>query len=300
MKLYAGIDGGQSSTTAVVGDERGNVLGRGSAGPADEVAQESGSTRLRDALQGALAAALRDAKLAPNVRVEAVVAGISGYDGRITGAAPSFNTKRVALMHDAPIAHAAAFDGEPGVLIIAGTGSVAYGVAPGGESLTVGGWGYLFGDEGSAFWIACEALREAMAIEDHGDTDELWEDVAAAFGSPSLRRLTRDVYRGSISRDAIAAFAERVIELAPRNEAVRDIVLAGALALASQARLCAKRLHIKKARVAFTGGLMRSEWFSQAVTAALNEVAPKMVRVQPHREPVEGALLMALSLGDSM
>lgn len=299
MKLYAGIDGGQSSTTAVVGDERGTVLGRGVAGPADEVGQGGGSTRLRDALQGALAAALRDAELAADARLEAVVAGMSGYDGRIAGAVPSFNAKRVALLHDAPIAHAAAFDGGPGVLVIAGTGSVAYGVAPGGESLTIGGWGYLFGDEGSAFWIACEALREAMAIEDRGDTDELWEDLVAAFGRPSLRRLARDIYRGSISRNEIAAFAERLIELAPRNETVRDIVLAGALALASQARLCARRLHIKKARVAFAGGLMRSAWFSQAATAALDEVAPKMVRVQPRREPVEGALLMALSLEGS-
>lgn len=293
MKLFAGIDGGQSSTVALIGNERGEVLGRGVAGAADEVAQDERSTRLRDALEGALAHALQAAALPGDARFECVVAGISGYDGKTVGAAPQFRAREVRLLHDAPIAHAAAFDGGDGIIAIAGTGSAIYGRS-GADELTIGGWGYLFGDEGSAFWMAAEALRAAMALEDEGRSDELFDDVFAAFSRDSLRAIARAFYHGVISRGELAAFAERLIELAPKHATAREIVLGGAVALVSDALLCAKRLKMKRPRAAFVGGLLRSHFFSSAIDAALAEAAPALRRVQPAGEPAAGALLLAV------
>lgn len=293
MKLFAGIDGGQSSTIALVGDERGEVLGRGVAGPADEVAQDEGSTRQRDALQSALAGALRAAHLPTDARFERVVAGISGYEGRTFGAEPQFRAKEARLMHDAPVAHAAAFGGEDGIIVIAGTGSVIYG-RNGRAELTIGGWGYLFGDEGSAFWMACEALRATMALQDEGRRDDLFGDIFTAFSRDSLRGVARAFYRGAISRGELATFAERLIELAPKHDTAREIVLGGVVALVSDARLCAKRLNVRRPNVAFVGGLLQSHWFSTAIDAALAEAAPDLRRTVSTREPAAGALLLAV------
>lgn len=146
-ELVAGIDGGQSSTVAVIGDKQGTILGRGVAGAADEVGEKSDSTRLRDALRSALEDARHNAALPPNARFAAIVAGISGYEGRIYGSQPDLPTDRLVLLHDAPIAHAGALAGDPGVVVIAGTGSVVYARAQDDRTQTLGGWGYLFGDE---------------------------------------------------------------------------------------------------------------------------------------------------------
>ena len=81
----------------------------------------------------------------------AIVAGVSGYEGRVYGAPPEMPTRHFTLMHDAPVAHAGALAGMPGVVVIAGTGSVVYARDENGRSQTLGGWGFLFGDEGSAF-----------------------------------------------------------------------------------------------------------------------------------------------------
>ena len=75
-RFVAGIDGGQSSTVALVADERGRVLARGTAGPADEAGLHAGATSLRDALQGALADAVRNAALPLETEFDAIVAGV--------------------------------------------------------------------------------------------------------------------------------------------------------------------------------------------------------------------------------
>ena len=110
-EYFAGIDGGQSSTVAIVGDERGKILGRATAGPADEVGAGAGSTRLRDALGEALAGACRAAALPYEGAIAAVVAGVSGYEGRVYGEPPRLAAQRLVILHDAPIAHAGALGG---------------------------------------------------------------------------------------------------------------------------------------------------------------------------------------------
>ncbi len=293
MRLFAGIDGGQSHTQALIGDERGNVLGSGRAGPADEVGADARSTKLRDALEGAVTAALADAKLARDARLDAVVAGVSGYEGRVYGAMPAFGAAKFVLMHDAPIAHAGALGGEPGIIVIAGTGSSTYGVAANGDALTVGGWGYLFGDEGSGFWIAIEALKFAMSYEDAGRGDGLAEDARRFFSKPTLHAIARAFYVAEISRTQIAEFAPRVLEFAgDGHAAARGIVHGGAAALVGDAAACASRLRMDESRVAFVGGMTNVALYSHAIDAALVG-RPELQRVPSRYGAAAGALLLA-------
>jgi N-acetylglucosamine kinase-like BadF-type ATPase len=287
--LVAGIDGGQSSTVAVIADEHGRVLARGNAGPADEIGAGADSRRLRDALAAALAEAMRNAALPPDTRFEAIVAGISGYEGRVFGVPPELPTQRLTLVHDTRIAHAGALGGEPGVVVIAGTGSVAYALSNDGRSALAGGWGYLFGDEGSAFWIVRSAISLAAAHEQCAGTERL----LSFFDVHSLRELVRGFYVGLVGRDELASFAPRCIEAAKADDAcgcLSDPVRSAPEALANLAAAAAGALE-ESLPVAFTGGLLRDTWFRAHVYEALGEAAS--IR-EPRHEPVIGAVLLAL------
>jgi N-acetylglucosamine kinase-like BadF-type ATPase len=286
---FAGIDGGQSSTIALIGDENGRILGRGTAGPADEVGAGADSTRLRDALRDALSHACRSAGLPDGSSFAAIVAGVSGYEGRVYGALPQMPAQRFMLMHDAPVAHAGALAGEPGVVVIAGTGSVVYARDENGGSQTLGGWGYLFGDEGSAFRIARDALVLLMAAQDDGDSSLREETQAACdfFAMDSLHRVARAFYAGELARERLASFTPVAIRFA-RFRAIAD---AGADRLAALAHRALAA--IKDRRVALTGGLFADADFYERVRRGILSATPGAQVGHAKYEPAAGALLLA-------
>jgi N-acetylglucosamine kinase-like BadF-type ATPase len=285
--FVAGIDGGQSSTTAVIGDRTGRTIGIGRAGPADEVGVRPDSTRLRDALRNALSDAAANAGLPPDVRFAAIVAGISGYEGRVYGRPADLPTARLVLAHDAPVAHAGALGGEPGVVVIAGTGSVVY--ATGGPSeRMLGGWGYLFGDEGSAFWLVREALALLMRRADENrPVAEETQAVCAFFGLPSLRQVVRAFYAGDISRDRLAAF----VPAALAGSCFRAIADGGADRLAALA--AAAVADGAPPTIACVGGMFADDAFRARVAAGIHRSVPGARVVKPRHDPAAGALMLA-------
>lgn len=294
MRYYAGIDGGQSQTIAVIGDESGRVLARGKAGPADEVAVAESPTRLRDALAQALRDAVAHAGIAASTQFETIVAGISGYEGRVYGAPPELPAKRLILEHDAPIAHAGALEGEPGAVVIVGTGSVAYARNGDGSCALTGGWGYLFGDEGSAFWIAREVLSAGMRAEDVSNSDDLAARALQHFDVPSLRALARAFYTGSITRAQLAMFAQVIVRQAESGDAAAGgLIAAGARALVTLARYALARVGLTSAKVAFTGGMTQSDFVRAELERSVRELLPKARWVTPRYDPAIGALLIA-------
>ena len=288
-QFVAGIDGGQSSTVAVIGDEDGRILGRGASGPSDEIGEGPQSSRLHDALRDALANARRNAKLPEGQHFDAIVAGVSGYNGRVFGQPPHLPSERFVLMHDAPIAHAGALAGGPGVVVIAGTGSVVYTRDRGGAGLTLGGWGFLFGDEGSAFRIASDALAAMMRAEDEGDASIANEMRAACefFGMPTLRAIGRAFYHDELSRDRIAAFAPEAL----RFERFRSIADNGADRLATLAARAARACGV--ARVALSGGVFENADFRARVRDGILATLGDAEIVDARYEPALGALLLA-------
>jgi N-acetylglucosamine kinase-like BadF-type ATPase len=288
-ELFAGIDGGQSSTLAVIGDEGGRILGRGTAGPADEVGGGTESTKLSSALRGALEGAWRNAGYAVAPHFAGVVAGVSGYDGRVYGAAPQLPAQRFSLVHDAPAAHAGALAGLPGVVVIAGTGSVVYARDDRGAEATYGGWGFLFGDEGSAFWLAREALATMMRAADAGDAALDAETRAARifFAVDSLRGIARAFYAGEIPRERIAAFAPVALSFA----AFRTIADRGIAELAGLTCQALETMVLQ--RVALCGGVFADSLMYDGVARAIVARCPQ-ARIEPAKyEPAAGALLLA-------
>lgn len=295
MKLYAGLDGGQSSTVAVIGDERGRILGRGAGGPCDHVDEPLDSSRLHDALNGALTNAAKSANLNTNTRYAAIVAGVSGLDDGVPRMKAILPARRVRFLHDAPIAWQGAFGGDPGVVVIAGTGSVAYGRDVSGSTATVGGWGYLFGDGGSAFSIARSALALAMREEDAGRSNTLAIAALKYFKRSSLRELAHGFYIRRINRTQLAAFASAVADLAGCGDVAAANVIGDAMhALAVLASDICQALQCGPVpTVAFAGGLMLRAELRAAAEERLRWVMPQARSVRPLFEPAVGALLLA-------
>jgi N-acetylglucosamine kinase-like BadF-type ATPase len=293
VTLYGGIDAGQSRTVAAIADESGRELGRGEAGAADEIGQDENSTRLRDALRSAYDKAVAAASQPQFARCERIVAGISGYEGRVYGRMPDLPCDELVLLHDAVIAHAGAFEGAPGVAVIAGTGSVAYGANDRGQTVTVGGWGYLFGDEGSAFWFARRAIEDAIRDEDAGKKSPFAQGLLRHFKSSSLHALVRSFYAGELSRTALAEFAQAAIERSGSDPANERYVQQCAQALADLAVRTMARIELPAGPLAFLGGMTKSAAMKTAIASAVEEAAPDAKIVEAAGDAVSGALFLA-------
>lgn len=300
MILFAGVDGGQSSTVAVVADESGTILGRGNAGPADDVGEPRGAAHTAEAIDAAIVAALEAARLPLDAAFRTLVAGVSGYDASKEGVAVPVRTRaeRVVVEHDAASAHRGAFANEPGILVVAGTGSAALGAGADRAAVLVGGWGYLFGDEGSAFWLSRRAISAAMHAEDHGAPIGLGSAALRHFGLRSLREIQHGFAGGSIGRPLIAGFARTVCEIARKGDAeavnLRD---EASIALAALAEMAHARLgRASPSRFSYHGGLFRDPAVHERWTLEVVDRIPDARVIAPCYDAPVGALLRAYEL----
>jgi len=301
VRYVAGIDGGQSSTTAVVVDQNGMVCGRGAAGPADHVDEPPGSRKFAEASTTALARALDAARMPRDTRLEAVHAGLSGYDDRFDGALPAFAAGAVRVQHDAPVALAGAVHARPAVVVIAGTGSVAYGEDGAGTSVRAGGWGYLFGDQGSAFAVARDALAHAMREDDRDRRSPLGDAALAFFDRRDLRELATQALLGRLTRRELASFARVVHNAAKLGDPdAAAIVQEAASSLAGLAAIAVERLHLggRPVTVALSGGAFGSETLLARVRERLGTLVPNALVVPPRYDAAIGAALLAFGDAD--
>jgi N-acetylglucosamine kinase-like BadF-type ATPase len=302
VRLFGGVDGGQSGARAVVGDESGRVLASAQGGPLFA----PGGTLDADAL-GALADLLAGARARAGlgaVPFAAVVAGVSGHDdARDVPAHPSL-AARVLVLHDTAVAHAGALDGDDGIVVIAGTGSVAIGSDDAGHRVRRGGWGFLFGDEGSAVWIAREAIAAAMRDADDGDAETpLARAACAHFAVPSLRALQHAVRGGAIPPERLATFAKVVLAAASEGVAAANDVRAAAVrALAALAAGVDRRLDApaygERRAVSWAGSLFADVAFGDAFATAVRSALPHARVAAPAGDPALGALLLARRSGE--
>src|SRR5215217_7483453 len=166
MDYILGVDGGGTKTLALLGDLSGNVLARGLSGPSNYNAV--GFDAACFALESAISLARKDY---PG-EISALAFGLAGA-GRKEDlerfqhwAVDSFPGTAVRVVSDAEILLMASAPSGPGLALICGTGSIVYGRTVMGDLIRAGGWGYLFGDEGSGYAIGIAALRAVMQAHD--------------------------------------------------------------------------------------------------------------------------------------
>jgi len=290
MRLFLGIDGGQSSTTALVGDERGRVAGIGRAGPCNHAAAEEGREKFRRAIGESVRAAAGDA------RFECACLGLSGGpEDKEELAREIIRADRYLLTHDAAVALTGATGGGPGIIVIAGTGSMAFGRNAERRTARAGGWGYIFGDEGGGFDLVRQGLRAALRMEEGwGAPTRLREALLEATGATSSHDLLHRFYSGDFPRHRIASFAPIVEQAAVAGDgAAREILMSAAQTLATLASSVRVQLFAsgESPVVSCAGGVFRSapllERFHMLVELAGARVAA------PKYGPAAGALLEA-------
>ena len=299
-----GLDGGGTQTRALLADLSGRAIGAGLSGACNLAAVAPA-----DALVAALAAsdaALQEAGLS-RAEVAAVCAGVAGvsYTDRraqfLSGLQAAFPNAQVSVEPDYAIALTGATGGKPGVIVIAGTGSAAYGENTAGETHRTGAYGYLIDDSGSGYGVGRAALAAVLqAADGTGPATTLSGRIPAALGLNSLSEIVPGVYGGSLSRIAIAGLSRSVSEAASwDNDAVaRAILMRAGGTLAQLVHGVTQRL-FPSANMEFPvvqiGGLWGAgDALTDVFTRSLRRFAPAAVITAPLCSPVEGAVQRAL------
>jgi N-acetylglucosamine kinase-like BadF-type ATPase len=297
-RRFLGVDGGQSSTTAVIGDEHGKTIGWATAGPCNHVGAAEARVKFLRVMRECISQA-------------AERAGIDSVDGRWPFEAACLGMSggtadKSALLHellisdyiqitdDPNIALAGATGGKPGIVVIAGTGSIAFGQNARGETARAGGWGFIFGDEGSAFDIARQGLRAIMReYEGWGGHTALTPAYLAATGAADPSELLHLFYKPEWPRSRVAQLAKIVDRTAEEG----DPVAAGVMHLAAQqlamfATSVQRQLFAKDdaVRTSYVGGVFTSRLLLERFRSLVSletEFAP------PAHGPATGALILA-------
>jgi N-acetylglucosamine kinase-like BadF-type ATPase len=298
MAFFLGIDGGQSSTTALIGDETGRVLGAGRGGPCNHVKTSEGRERFLSAIGDCLRSACAEAGVDPaTTRFEAVCGGFSGGPtDKEALLAELVQTAHLRTSNDAVIALSGANHGDPAIIIIAGTGSICCGRNAAGSFARAGGWGYVFGDEGGAFDITRQALRAALRHEEGwGPGTALRDHLLAETGAASADALMHLFYTPEFPRRRIASYARLVDEVALAGDMVaRNILLNAAQELATLVSSVREQLFDPSDEpfVAYIGGVFRSGTVLERFRM-LMELDDTAHVGEPRMSPAAGALIEA-------
>ncbi len=300
--VVAGVDGGASSTTCVIADSTGRTLGVGQGGPVDHLFLPAGRARTRKSLGEAISAARRAARVRGPMR--AVVAGLTGLEPGSPESRVATSLIRkliragiVRATWDAEIALAGATGNEPGIVVIAGTGSVALGRDAEGRTARAGGYGYLIDDAGGGVSIGQSAVRSALrSHEGEAASTQLAQMLTAEFGEwPQMRRR---VYGEDGGRALLASLVPVVAKAARQGDAVAVHILEDAgrslarlvIAVATRLGLVKKPFDLFPLGGVFTIGRPVMEPLQSTVLSR----APRCRIRQPKHPAVMGAVFMAL------
>lgn len=298
-RYYVGIDGGGSNLRVVVVDDDMHVVAQAARGTANPsvIGRDASAALIQEALREALAAPFLQSDGANNIAGVGIgVAGASAVyaetwlRGVVAAILPDVF---IAPSMDNEIALVGAHGARRGVLVLAGTGSIAYGINAAGESAQSGGWGYLLGDEGGGYWLGLEGLRALIRWSDG------MQPEAEALAQRVVRRLSfkepSDVigwlYRQPPPTRELAQHAGMVLDAAADGDpAAQEIVARGADALTALTQAIISRLHMKEPQIAFAGGLLTSDNpLSRALCTRLKlDAIPQAIY-----PPVIGAALLA-------
>jgi N-acetylglucosamine kinase-like BadF-type ATPase len=304
MSLVLGIDGGGTRTRASIVDGD-KLLAHG----------ESGSIkRLRvgaEVAEANLRALLKEVYAKAGIKgVDAACCGVAsvsmpGITEWITAVFNDFGVKRSDIVGDQVIALDAAFQGGPGILQIAGTGSNTIGRAPDGSQESAGGWSSRLGDEGSGYWIGLHSVRRALRAYDHGQPTQVLKKVGEIWNTPELDELV-NLGDGTPGPD-FAALAPAINELAEAGDPVALGVLHQAstdlieFVLLVRDKLRRKHNIEGEVPVAWTGGVIEKMTIvREAFFKGLHQAAPGMPIGDSSVVSLNGAIWRAKRLAASI
>ena len=300
-RFFLGVDGGQTSTMAMIGDDKGRVLSHGRGGPCNHIGAAEGRAKFISAISSSVGEALEQAGLGKDTPFVAACLGFSG------GAADKepllkeiIHTPLLRVTHDALIALSGAMAGGPGVITVAGTGSISFGRNADGRTARTGGWGYIFGDEGGGFDLTRQALRAVLRMEEGwGPETTLRARLLEATGTQNANDLLHRFYTTEYPRPRVAQLSRVVVETADAGDRIAlDLLHHAAAQLAGITGACRRQLFPPDSSVAVApiGGVfniaaVRAKFVQLVELDGLAKVA------EPKFGPAAGALIEAYRLG---
>jgi N-acetylglucosamine kinase-like BadF-type ATPase len=305
MVYVLGIDGGGTKTIALAADFRGNVLGWGTSGASNY--QTVGLDRAIAALKKASEAAMAVAGIDRSKVACFGLAGVgreSDRDLLLPAIRELGLAERIILEHDAAIALAGATACQPGVVVLAGTGAMAFGMNSSGETRRAGGWGNVLADEGSAYYIGRRALAAACrAYDGRGQETALVSKLMEHFGLDNFTDIVRKIYREEASPQKIASLAPLVSQSAEAGDRIAAEILKDAaeeLALAARAVIKGLNMEDEEFQVAASGSVFKAgELLLTPFAEFLKSTAPRAEVIPPRFEPAMGAVFLALQAAEA-
>jgi len=295
-----GIDAGGTKTVCVLADERGHVVAEARGGGAN--LQAAGELQVEKVLHQVMDEAIGDR----DVRPAAICLGIAGVDRADDAEAVRGIMRRIGfktrtlVVNDALIALVAGAGDRPGVVVVAGTGSIAYGRDAAARAARAGGWGYLLGDEGGGFWIGRAALAAVVRqFDGRGPKTLLTELVLDQMRLANPTDLIHAVYGGGVHRYAIASIAPVVERAADDGDAVAAEIIdraAGELAGAASSVIARLGMRGDPFPTVLSGGVFGGlPSLVGKVAAHIAEIAPRSDVRRLEAEPALGAVTLALT-----
>ena len=276
---YLGIDGGGSKTSFLLVDEYYNELCHIYSGPSNYLSV--GAPAAKESISEGISQLTEQ----PNI----VCGGFAGagrpecvafYKEVLQSLLPA---GQIIVESDAFIASIGAIGIDPGILLIAGTGSIVIGRDKDRVMFRVGGWGPHFGDEGSGFWIGREAVRAALRSLDTHATSEFTQRIASGLGLKSIAEVVAAWANGNVGVPEIAGLFPEVVAMYP-NEPANQILTAAASHLRSLVDVAARRTGVEDCRKSLSGSVASHPIMRQLIGLQFEE---------PRHSPEWGAVIWA-------
>jgi N-acetylglucosamine kinase-like BadF-type ATPase len=302
MARYLGVDGGGSKTALALIDDAGTVIARATA-PTSYYFNDG-----FDVVEKSLAQGVTDICSQAGITtsdIDAAFFGLPGY-GEASGdieqldAVPGgvLGHDRYSCDNDMVCGWAGSLAGEDGINVISGTGSMTYGERQ-GVGHRVGGWGELFGDEGSAYWIAAQGLNAFSRMSDgrlpHGPLHQMMKDRLQVAGDLDVVSLVIDTWKGN--RSKIAALATTVTEAADAGDEQAQHILSAAVdelvLLIEATRTLIKFTDEESVPVSYSGGMFKHRGYLELFVTAMGSASASYDLQTPRLDPAVGAALYA-------
>jgi N-acetylglucosamine kinase-like BadF-type ATPase len=302
--LLLGIDGGGTSTVAWLADRNGHPLGQGRSGPSN--IKSVGPERVAQNLDQAIGEAFLNASISIS-EIAVSCLGLAGFDREEdknwlrNWAVGHPWSRQLVLVNDGDLVVAAGSPEGYGIGLIAGTGSIAVGLDQHGRKARAGGWGYLFGDEGSGFAIAVAALKRVARTLDgraigQSCPDILTSHICQALDISEPSGLVTAIYANGFDRARIAALAPSVLAAASKDPSIiDDIIIPAGRELGETVAAVARKLEWVGGplHLAMAGSFLLSS--AELQQSVIHDLTTRGYQVMAREvaNPVEGAIAIA-------
>lgn len=300
MRFVVGVDGGGTKTAAaVVGDDLG-VIGTGVGGPSNHrsVGMEASGANIAEAISRAL----KEAQ-APLDALDAICLCLAGFDTDLDLPVPE---RAIALLgytgpaifeNDVVGAWSGVTGGDPGIVVIAGTGATALGMNRRGEFWRTDGWDYVLGDAGSGYDIGLLGIHEAMKMLDgRRQATLLVKKLAECYHVDDAFAMRRLADSGALGKLHVADFARHISDAANEGDAVAREILQGASRdIGRNIAAIVARLGMRDDAfpIGIVGSVFKSSWVLDPLRASVAEMAPHAGLTAPRYPPEVGAARLA-------